>query len=65
MADNKVVIDINAIEGIEFLGQKFSASEVLLHYKATGNLLYDSSKGNSPIKIEGDVKIIDTKQKTE
>lgn len=52
----KLAIDVNTIIGI---GSGISAKEIMEMYRDTGTLLYDSTKGEPPLIIEGEVGLVD------
>lgn len=56
----KIAVDINTISNFVFFGVKQSAADIVDIYTKGGFLIYDSTRGEPPLIIEGDVKLYDS-----
>lgn len=58
-----VTIDIATITHLSIGGNKLTAVEIIKIWRETGILLYNSHFGNPPIVFEGEIEVIDYKNK--
>jgi len=58
-----VAIDVASITHFTIGGIRVSAAEIMQIYKQTGILIYNSKYGNAPMVLEGEIEVIDFKNK--